>query len=688
MAGQRMVQGGLGSIFAASQTTAAGAAAKHATYARIGEENAENIRNRFYKKEMESVKEAKLNPLFEQLQGLVEEHAIASAIKVLPVTTILSGLDPQDIQAANTAREMSATPTQPQVITSGAGENAKSEVVPGQPDIPPNPITQGGNLGATSIEQKLAIMDPLTGQAVDVQTVEGQAILNRANQTFWDGYSKINLQVMDEIAKLSGNPFAESAMRNLAQETMNQAGFGVTGEKSPEDQVRYKQEQEDASLVRTEKREELSTARRTREAEVGTTDVKSDRALELGIGDPRRTAAYNAAGYELHRQEFLDRKARERSDGQWRYSDDVIGNPGGRGLSSEIRGEPRYKEYLKENLSSDINALSREHAADPWAFGDAYAGIVGAQGAEHLKTEPPNSRALMGLLAQIAMAGPGGQSAHANAQARRMEEVSIWQPELQSKIKSELAVMRSQKTLDGEWSAGEEAAYHTNPYALYTSLTNPGVDVTYWSESAKAKYREYTRGPAAVVSPEETPTGPLARVPSPEELKKFHDKQAAKRAEVPRQDLPRVERNRAIPKEPLDTKGQNIFEVDIEKMNLDQLKAADAQLKKIISDLRVEGAIRAKAAARLREVRALYSGPIDKAAAFVGMGVSKGLKEVGEYIERGVDEVGDIIDSNKAERKERTRKLLTIPEATGSNDVFKIGFQKGTIGSAKSAAGE
>jgi hypothetical protein len=286
-------------------------------------------------------------------------------------------------------------------------------------------------------------------------------------------------------------------------------------------------------------------------------------------------------------------------------------------------------------------------------------------------------------LNQIAQAGASGGTARANALTRRTEEIATWQPSLQKKMDTELAVMKARGKADGTWTDEDDLVFASNPVALYIGKNDPTADVTYWSPASKKRLRAAIGEKAAqqrIGADEAGAARPQALQPTPEELAAFHKEQAAKGSKAKitgraRLELPRGQRNAAIPKDALKIEsGDTALTVDIYKMNLEQLKNLRKQLTAASTDPDVDEETRRDVMTRLKEVSNLYSGPVDKEISRVG----RNIEAVGGYVTAGLDAVSSLMETNRAETAERTRKLLTVPEATGG----------GTIGSPKSASGK
>jgi hypothetical protein len=561
-------------------------------------------------------------------------------------------------------------------------------MMPTVPQRQPNQITTGDTIGAPSVEEEgLTVIDPETGNAVNATTAEGQAILDRHTGSFWQAYGDANMELMDIFSEYAGNPFMDNAMRGLAEETMNQAGFGVTGQKTSDEQIAFQQQREDDEASRTQaradldlRRSQISKADREKRQSVGMTQAAGGRARKLGLGDPSKdTMEKSEAEYNLEMAEWARKRQIRDSDGLFRFPDAVIANPGGRTLASEIRNEKTYKAYVEEELTKPRNDLLAEHATDPVAFSEKYASLLGDAKAT-VGAEAAGSTTVQYFVDQIARNGPHGNAARGNAQVRRMEEIATWQPELKKKMDTELAAMVARRKAEDNWSENEEIQYATNPVAMYVSLNDPSADVTYWSPKAKQARRSLIGKKAADLADARADGRPIALQPTPERLAEFHKGQAAKGAKAKitgraRLDLPRSKRNAAIPTEPLKIAAEDTaLSVDIYKMNLEQLKNLNDQLAKAINDPQVDAETRIEAQKRLKEVQGLYSGPMDVQISRVG----RNIEAVGNYVTAGLEAVSNLMETNRAENTERTRKLLTVPEATGGD----------TIGSPKSTSGK
>jgi hypothetical protein len=677
-AGQRMMASGLGGLASAAQRGGQ-AAATRAAYTAIGEENAENIRNRFYQKEMKQVKKLRIDPILDRVKQAENAWQNASALKVRTIQSVVNG--PEAIAENEQLQQATAQETPAQAITTGSKESPKTEMMPGTPQKQPNQLTTGPTIGAVSVEEALSVLNPENPDptmAINATTPEGQAILDRHTNAFWQIYSDANMELMDIFSEYAGNPFMDNAMRGLTQETMNQAGFGVTGEKTPDQQAAARQLFDDDNDERENKRlqrdqilkENARLAKDSRKSE-GMTQAAGGRARGAGLYKQGDTMEKSEAEYLLQREEEAIKRKRDKGDGQWRFAEVVIDNPGIRTLASEIRDESKYKQYVAEELAAPRNALLQEHMADSVAFAAKYASTLGEAQAT-VGAEPTGSSTVQYFVDQIARTGPHGGRALGNALVQRLEDISTWQPSLKKKIENELSVLRARKQADGTWTDKHAMMYAANPVGLYVGLNTP-AEVNYWSFQAKQKraellgQRQDAGGQQGGGSAASQPAGPPALQPTPEELKQFH----ARQAKTPtkgraRLQLPRGKRNAAVPTKPLRVESnESLLTVDIYKMNLEQLKDTEAQMASALNAPNLSDADRLDLTGRLKEVQGLYSGPVDKEIARVGRNVTA----VGNYISAGLDAVGDIMEDNRAERVEKSRKLLTVPEATGGSTI-------------------
>jgi hypothetical protein len=258
MAGTRQMYSGMGSLFSIHES-GAGKAAKMAAYNQIGAESAENLRNRFYQKEWEQVHNTRVQPLIQRLQAAKMLFEQQSSIAMRPVQSVI-GLEEGEAAAMAGARASAPTPEG----TPNAG-----------PEVPPNPALTAGQVGAMKMSEQLSIINPMTGQPIAYDSQEGYAVYQKMVDDFWGEYQAVNVEMMDIIGEYQGNPFADYAASTIIENTMKQAGQGVTGKTDPIQQQQHmmdmekqRAETEAQQMAAAAAREQAMSLRGTREAEI------------------------------------------------------------------------------------------------------------------------------------------------------------------------------------------------------------------------------------------------------------------------------------------------------------------------------------------------------------------------------------------------------------------------------------
>jgi len=254
MQGAMQMERGLARMWSAGSSEGVKAAYQKSAQQK-GAVAAENIRQRFYKKEFEQIMETQVKPLTDSLESAKDAYRVATQVTTMPIErhrsqqeriATSSELNPNIDGAQGPAgAPIPGAPT-------GGGEGASPPPVLG----PDSEIAASNQILAepTDIEEKIAIRDPISGQPVELSSARGIAIMQEAAGDFGSEFSKTNQSLMEVMSKYSGNPFASRYGEALVDNLAKQAGMMSSGQADPkaqqewwEQRQKFEREEDDAA---------------------------------------------------------------------------------------------------------------------------------------------------------------------------------------------------------------------------------------------------------------------------------------------------------------------------------------------------------------------------------------------------------------------------------------------------------
>lgn len=656
-AGALKQQIGAGRAWSAFETGAA-KQAHMAAYAQVGAEAAQNIRQRFYKKEWDQVKQLKIDPLIAQMQKAKAQYEYRTRRAIVPVPRTVT-------QEEGQARAMMSPQPMETKVPGGEGQKDKTEVqmVPGQ-----NLAEAPGQYGGTEIQDLMSIMDPATGQPVDFHSEMGQSINRRAVDDFWGAYGAISTQIMDVVSEYSGNPFADYAAGTMIEQVMKQAGQGVTGKSTPEEQELAWRERQKFDAGMEQHRAEMSKAALAEEQAIGERAGEVQAALALARTDERfagylkkSTLKKMEAGKQLTPQEDWEVIAAEKAYVQRQRADMVMAAEQGRTrLPQVILAEPtQWGGHLRMNdegyanifddLSQEVVVTSyQDMMADPEAFIAADPNMPG-EVRRHINAANFDDPRVTDYLKQTAVSPELQADFHATATALRMSELAQQDPRVQDEIDRRVAETRAQWVSEtGSVPESVDLMLATHPEAFFVGAST-GANATLrkppgW-EGAVQRYKATQRAKQGL--PTLRPAPPeVAPVPYDEKLLTVEQLEGMKGRMQPL-TAPRATERYNL---------RDLMEVGDEQLNLVPQHQLAAALKQVNRLLLPEEAIR-MSTDDLRSLQALqqslaraHKGPIESF-----------LKGQAQTIGGGLKDLFTTSDEEK-QRAEQKRQALWIVE--------------------------
>jgi hypothetical protein len=454
-------------------------AAHMKAYDQIGAEAAEEIRNRFYQKEFKAVNNLKLAPLIQEAQEARAEYEAETALAIRPVQRAIGVEEGQAISDAL------AEPGEPQIVkTPGDGPD---KTMPGAPIKPPNMAINPGSAGAVEVIDSMSILD-LEGNPVAIDTPQGKALLDQAADKFWGRYGDINTRIMDVLGEFQGNPFVDHAASTMIENTMRQAGQGVSGKSTPEEQQawwedrqKFDAEQEAAGAKASMAQENLMKAQADRAAQAQSAAAYAGDPTWAGQFDPKLrdkllsgkeltdTQSAKAAA-TLRRIEQLIKldQVRAADQGILKMPSSVRSQePVGWQAFIRSKNDRNYNDYLDESLNEGIVNLTQEALANP----DEFVGQYNAPGYVKVALDSGvlDDRS-KGWFEAEAQKGGGLADAHATAFARRLSELNGGDPQMQR---------RSISYLDNIIAEAERTGRTLDPHLRELMATYPEGAISY-----------------------------------------------------------------------------------------------------------------------------------------------------------------------------------------------------------------
>ena len=362
---------------------------------------AENIRQRFYKKEFEQILETQIKPLTDKLTSARDAYGENTATTVMPIEHQKSQAERVEASGQlnpNTQGELGPIGTPLPGAAPGGDPGAQQAGMVAPPDAQ---IEAANQILAepTDIAEKISIRDPVTGGPVELSSARGIAIMGEHAQTFGTAFRTTNMELMEVMSKYSGNPFASRYAESLVDNLAKQAGLNSSGLSDPTKQQEWWEGRQEA--------EQKAFAAQTANDQAAQQSELND---QQGLLNDQRLAE-GEDNAQLREQGEADRQAARRVTAtQARNSaasgdlDDYLGAD----LRGAIAGGDELNDAQNDELIASQNAfesdlqkqINREKSKVGFGFG--------RQDLRHLENNP-------GAITEILVNGGWGKGVGSNA---------------------------------------------------------------------------------------------------------------------------------------------------------------------------------------------------------------------------------------------------------------------------------
>ena len=262
MRGARMMEQGLGMTQGAGQSAQFQANTAQAA-AQRGNEAAEIIRQRYYKKEFETVQSVHAEKQYQALRDAQAEYELATKIDMGPVNTLLS---PAQATDRNVEMQNRVSATQEMA---DAGTQVNPEGVANQPNPMPQPSEAPAAVdGGVSIQEVLSYTLP-DQRRIDISSPEGFLHQQQAMMKFGAVNTRIHTQMMDLASRYAGNPYMDKWQESIIDNITKHSNMTATGTGDGKDAASKMQEHQmnDARIesmkAETEGQQGLNLARQS-----------------------------------------------------------------------------------------------------------------------------------------------------------------------------------------------------------------------------------------------------------------------------------------------------------------------------------------------------------------------------------------------------------------------------------------
>jgi len=518
---------------------------------------AENIRNRYFKKEFEQVLGARVNPLLAEQQNALNSYKEAMQTTVMPVKRVVN---PEESQMLEEALQ---TPPPPVPKIPGKEQVSVQEKM--RPVSETNVAMQPGMIGAVEMKEELAIRDPASGEPVPISSPRGINIWQEAKNDYWAVNSRVNQELMTIMSEYQGNPYADSYARALMDNVIKQSNIATTGIADPmeaqatwdkrmewEANQEIKQQEISTNALNFEKREadlavDVNDASRLLSTDPAFKDLVGDKiANKLMNNKPltRRESLEASSAVRTHRslqEKMILQRAKQRV---FTIPMTNVNNP--QNWEADIQNDPVFDTYknqaFNEVAAAALPKLRAEAEQDPEGFAnrmrmkgipevDIQTFVVGGG------ATPALTDALKADLTKEQT-----QLAYDTAYLRRLPELERQQPELTPVIDSVVeSAISALKEKYPEMTPEQEDVYRQDRYRTFfdwsTGRPSPEFhdpitlqNVAGAMEAAtRAKIQAETR---AIAEAEEEPLGPLAVEPFEQAVTPLDLRELAKEAET------------------------------------------------------------------------------------------------------------------------------------------------------------
>jgi hypothetical protein len=353
---------------------------------------ADQIRQRYYKKEWEQIQSTRIGPLRERLEAAKALRAQTLMSTVMPVKSVKSIAE---AGAEYTAAGLD-TPPQQTVVPGKKGKDgqvAASTVVEGAPQAAPNQAAQGEIMGAISVEEKLAINDPVSGTPIPIDTPRARSIIENADSAFWGEYSSVTSDMMDTLGEYVGNPYADGMADNLMQQVIKQGNIATTGQTdagAAEDWMmkRKKWEADQEASSQTLQQGQFNLESNQAGLEVGARDAGSLLGSDEGFRDFLKPSivAKMDSGTKLTRKELMEASG---SAEHWRKLEQLQIK---RAADSQVFKVPTEIMDIPQNWQSFMMTNDKAYGV---YYGNAFADLANKQIGNLREMEPEDREKIL-----------------------------------------------------------------------------------------------------------------------------------------------------------------------------------------------------------------------------------------------------------------------------------------------------
>jgi hypothetical protein len=452
---------------------------------------AEQIRNRYYKKEWEQIHSTRLQPLHDRLAAAQEARNLAMRTTVMPVRRVVT---PEEYQQRADLLGQGGPPQLQTVPGKTTKDGTQTqEVVPQQAAAPNQAL--GQMMGAVEAEESLALFDPVSSEPVPFASARGIEIWQNADNDFWGEYKAVNTEMADILGEYTGNPFADKAISLLQENAIKQSNIAATGQTDPrkaqewwEGRMKFEADQETAQLdqeagalslrrAQAALQTEVMDAARLAETDPAFRDLVGDKIADKLIKGEKLTQnqmdqAASATRYHRQLQEkAIAQRAKQRV---FTIPTTNVTNPSNWG--ADMMADPVYQTYYKQEFAQAANSVQEELLALPEAEMVNVLRSAGADDNMVIKALEGlwNDPGVTTVIERIAQSKGLAQTANDSAFLRRLPELERQQPELRPVVDGTLDQYISQLRgagydLDGEDEARIRAERYI-PFLVYPVL--------------------------------------------------------------------------------------------------------------------------------------------------------------------------------------------------------------------------
>jgi hypothetical protein len=253
---------------------------------------AQNIRNRYFKKEWEQIQEIEVQQHLDRLSAAEDTRRNTLLTTTMPVKRMVSPEEQSSRGLGIAAEQHAAGHGQVQSIPGAPGRDGKPTQSTIDQPPPPPPNTMGDQeIGAVEAEDMLALMDPVSGTPIAVSSDRGISLIKNANSAYWGTYGEVMQNMMSIGVKYAGNPYADKFMSEVLGQVEKQASMSATGQTDPQaaqEWMEGRQQWEAEQSIRNQNVDRGRLALETNEAD-----------LQVAVRDADRLAGTDAAFRDL-----------------------------------------------------------------------------------------------------------------------------------------------------------------------------------------------------------------------------------------------------------------------------------------------------------------------------------------------------------------------------------------------------